>query len=147
MVFSPQSHEEHKVAQSSSPGRGEWERENPVSRVVVDCAFRVHKTLGAGLLESAYQECMQKELSKRNIAYKAEFEMPIFYDGERLNTPYRVDFLVDDCVIVELKSVERILPVHEAQALTYLKLSSLRMALLINFNVPLIKDGIRRLVL
>lgn len=90
---------------------------------------------------------MQKELSKRRIAYKAEFEMPIFYDGERLKTPYRVDLLVDDCVIVELKNVERILPVHEAQALTYLKLSSLRMALLINFNVPLIKDGIRRLVL
>lgn len=123
-----------------------FDRENPVARQIVDCAFKVHKTLGPGLLESAYQECMQKEFAKRGIACKVEHEIPLFYEGDRLNTPYRVDFLVADCVIVELKSVEKILPVHEAQALTYLKLSSLRMALLINFSAPLIKEGIRRLV-
>ena len=147
MNTSPQSHKEHEGSQSFSAETAMFERENPVSRQIVDCAFKVHKTLGPGLLESAYQECMQKEFIKRGVTYKAEHEMPLFYEGDRLKTPYRVDFLVADCIIVELKSVEKILPVHEAQALTYLKLSSLRLALLINFSAPLIKDGIRRLVL
>ena len=147
MNFSPQSHEVHKGTQSSSAEEMIFEKENPLSRQIVDCAFKIHKALGPGLLESVYHECMQKEFQKKEIAFKAEFEIPLFYEGDRLKTPYRVDFLVSDCIIVELKSVEKILPVHEAQTLTYLMLSSLCMALLINFSAPLIKDGIRRFVL
>lgn len=146
-VFSPQRHEEHKGAQRTLRPGAIPERENNVSKVIVDCAFKIHKTLGPGLLESAYQECMIKEFGKRGLSFKSEFEAPLFYEGDRLKTPYRVDFLVEDSVIVELKSVEKLLPIHEAQALTYLKLSGLRLCLLINFSVPLIKDGIRRLVL
>lgn len=146
MSISPQRHEDHKVTQSNFKKRSNLEKENAVSKIIVDCAFKIHSSIGAGLLESAYQECMVKEFKKRNVDFKKEYQMPIHYDGEELNTPYRVDFLVEDCVIVELKAVEKILPIHQAQALTYLKLSNNKLALLINFNVPLIKDGIRRLV-
>jgi GxxExxY protein len=146
MVFSPQSHEGHRVTQSVSRLMPVSERENAAAKVVVDCAFKIHKSLGPGLLESAYQECMVKELEKRGVQFRAEYEAPLFYEGDRLKTPYRVDLLVDDSLIVELKSVEKILPIHEAQTLTYLRLSGLRLGLLINFSVPLIKDGIRRLI-
>ncbi len=141
MSSSPQSLKERKVSQSN------FDKENPVSKIIVDCAFKIHKAIGAGLLESAYQECMIKEFKKREVNFKQEYKMPIYYDGKVLNTQYRVDFLVEDCVIVELKAVERILPIHQAQALTYLKLSNHKLALLVNFNVPLIKDGIKRLVI
>ena len=144
MNFSPQSHQDHKDTQSSIV---KFEKENPTSKVIVDCAFKVHKTIGAGLLESAYEECMEKEFIKRGVSYKRQYEMPVYYDGDRLQTPYRVDFLVEDCVIVELKAVEKLLAIHQAQTLTYLKLSKLNLALLINFNTPLIKDGIKRLVI
>jgi GxxExxY protein len=137
----PQSHKGHEESQ-----RG-FEKENPVSKLIVDCAFKVHSTIGPGLMESAYHECMLKEFIKRGVPFKSEYQMPIWYDGECLNTPYRIDFLVDEAVILELKSVEKILPVHEAQTLTYLKLSKYKMALLINFSSPLIKDGIKRFVL
>ena len=98
-------------------------------------------------MESAYQECMEKEFIKRGMSFKKEYQMPVWYEEERLQTPYRVDFLVEDCIIVELKAVEKIMPVHQAQILTYLKLSDYKMALLINFSSPLIKDGIKRFVL
>lgn len=78
-------------------------KENPVSKMIVDCAYKVHKSIGPGLLESAYHECMVKEFTKRNIPFRSEYQMPIWYDGEPLKTKYQVDFLVDDCVIVELK--------------------------------------------
>ncbi len=145
--YSPQRHEEHKESQSSFVSDQNLEKQNPISKIIVDCAFKVHSTIGPGLMESAYQECMMKELLRRNIPFKAEFQMPIWYEGELLNTPYRVDFLVDNCIIVELKSVERLLAIHEAQTLTYLKLSKHKMALLINFSTPLIKDGIKRFVI
>ena len=141
MSFSPQRLKDHEVTQSNLG------KENAISKMIVDCAFKIHTSIGAGLLESAYQECMAKEFKKRNISFKQEHQMPIYYDGEQLDTPYRVDFLVEDCVIVELKAVEKLLPIHQAQALTYLKLSGNKLALLINFNVPLIKDGIKRLVI
>lgn len=144
MPHSPQSNQAYKDTQSSVV---KFERENPISKTIVDCAFKVHKTIGPGLLESAYEECMEKEFIKRGVPYKRQFEMPIYYNDGRLKTPYRVDFLVDDCVIVELKAVDKLLPIHQAQALTYLKLSKLNLALLINFNTPLIKDGIKRLVI
>ena len=140
---SPQSHQEHKETQSFSEVSL---KENMVAKMIVDCAYKVYKALGAGLLESAYEECLEKEFLKRKVIFKKQYEYPLYYDGEKLNTPYRVDFLIDDCVIVELKSVEKILPIHEAQTLTYLKLSGLKLALLINFSSPLIKDGIRRFV-
>lgn len=145
--ISPPSREGHKKSQRSCDDGSFLVRENPVSKLIVDCAFKVHTAIGPGLMESVYQECMMKEFYKRSIAFKSEHHMPIWYDGDQLKTPYRVDFLVEDSVIVELKSVEKLLPIHEAQALTYLRLSKYRMALLINFSAPLIKDGIKRFVL
>ncbi len=147
MGISPQRLKDHKESQRKFSNVSSLERENPVSKVIVDCAFKVHTTLGPGLLESAYEECMEKEFIKRGIHYKRQYEMPIYYDGERLKTPYRVDFLVQDLVIVELKAVERLVPIHEAQTLTYLKLSNYHLALLINFSAPLIKNGIKRFVI
>lgn len=141
--LSPQSHQGHKETQSVSDIMFQ---ENNAAKVIVDCAFKIHKNLGAGLLESAYEECLEKEFLKRKVSFKKQHQYPLFYEGEKLNTPYRVDFLVDDCVVLELKSVEKILPIHEAQTLTYLKLSGLKLALLVNFSSPLIKDGIRRFV-
>lgn len=142
-VFSPQSHQEHEVAQSATPL---LLKENNAAKIVVDCAFKIHTSLGPGLLESAYEECMEKELQNRNVKFSRQNQYPLFYDGEKLQTPYRIDFLVDDCLIVELKSIEKILPIHEAQVLTYLKLSQLKLALLINFSSPLIKNGIKRFI-
>ena len=121
-------------------------KENEMAKTVVDACIKIHKALGPGLLESAYQEAMAVFFTKRNILLKKEFEWPVFFEGEKLNTRYRLDFLVGDCLIVELKSVEKILPVHEAQTITYLKLSPYKLALLVNFNMPLVKDGIRRFV-
>ena len=146
MDFSPQSLKGHEEAQSVFD-ISDLSRENPVSKQIVDCAFKVHTGIGPGLLESAYEECLEKEFIKRNISYKRQFEMPVYYDGDALKTPYRVDFLVEDCVIVELKAVEKLLPVHEAQILTYLRLSKMRLALLMNFSAPLIKNGIKRFVI
>ena len=146
-VLSPQSHEGHKEAQRHLQAFPALERENAISKEIIDCAYKIHTTLGAGLLESAYEECLEKEFGKRGISYKRQYQFPLFYEGDRLATPYRIDFLVEDCVIVELKSLEKILPIHEAQVLTYLKLSGLKLAMLINFSSPLIKNGIKRYVL
>jgi len=118
-----------------------------VARQVVDAVFAVHSTLGPGLLESVYETCLVHELVKRGVKAVRQVVLPIHYDGVRLDTGFRLDFLVEDCLVVELKAVESLLPVHEAQLLTYLKLSGHRLGLLINFNVPLIKDGIKRLAL
>jgi len=118
-----------------------------VARQVVDAAFAVHSALGPGLLESVYETCLVHELAKRGVKAARQVVLPIHYDGIRLDGGLRLDFLVEDCLVVELKAVEALLPVHEAQLLTYLKLSGHRLGLLINFNMPLIKDGIRRLAL
>jgi GxxExxY protein len=118
-----------------------------MARQVVDAAFAVHKTLGPGLLESVYEICLAHELGKRNLAIERQVALPVNYDGVRLDAGFRIDLVVNRCLIVELKTVEELLPIHQAQTLTYLKLSGKRLALLINFNVPLIKDGIRRIVL
>ena len=117
------------------------------ARQVVDAAFAVHKTLGPGLLESVYEICLAHELTKRNLAVERQVALPVDYDGVRLDAGFRLDLVVNHCLIVELKTVEELLPIHQAQTLTYLKLSGKRLALLINFNVPLIKDGIRRIIL
>ena len=113
---------------------------------IVDCAFQVHKELGPGLLESVYQVCMERELAKRKIPFMRQVFIPVIYKGEELDADFRIDLLVANEIVVELKSVEVMLPVHEAQLLTYLKLSEKHPGFLINFNVPLIKKGIKRML-
>ena len=112
---------------------------------VVDAAFSVHSKLGPGLLESVYETCLAHELSKRGIKTERQKRLPVGYDELHLDAGLRLDMLVGDSVVVELKAVEKVLPVHFSQLLTYLKLSGYRLGLLINFNSPLIKDGITRL--
>jgi GxxExxY protein len=109
-------------------------------------AIEVHRALGPGLLESAYEAAFCYELTSRKIPFVRQKDVPVVYKGIKIDCGYRIDVLADDRVIVELKAVEKLLPVHEAQLLTYLKLSHLSLGLLINFNVPVLKDGIRRLV-
>jgi GxxExxY protein len=123
------------------------EKTNWVAKQVVDAAFAVHSRLGAGLLESVYEACLVYELRKRRLPVLSQVKIPVVYDSIQLEVGFRIDLLVEQCVIVELKAVESIAPVHKAQLLTYLKLSGHRLGLLINFNVPLIKDGIQRLIL
>jgi GxxExxY protein len=118
-----------------------------VAAAVMDAAFQVHRTLGPGLLESVYEVCLCHELSKRHIAFQRQATLPVVYDGMRLDTGLRLDLLVADAVVVELKAVEKMSPLYEAQLLTYLRLAGKRLGLLINFNVPLLKDGFRRIVL
>jgi len=115
-----------------------------VAEHIVDAAFRVHSALGPGLLESVYEICLVHELRKRGLNVCQQLALPVVYDGLRLDAGLRVDLLIEGCVVVELKMVDRILPVHQAQLLTYLKLTGHRVGLLINFNVPVIKDGIKR---
>ncbi len=117
-----------------------------VAKVVVDAAFRVHRALGPGLLESVYEECLVHEVCKRGLTVQRQVSLPVIYDGVRLDAGLRLDLLVNQCLVV-LKAVEGLLPLHTAQLLTYLKLSGHRLGLLINFNVPVIKDGIRRVIL
>ena len=113
---------------------------------IVDCAIKVHQVLGPGLLESAYQHCLAHELRKRNRRALTEVTLPIVYDGETIDAGYRIDVLVDDLVIVENKAVENLLPIHEAQLITYLKLKNLHLGFLLNWNVKLMKHGIKRVV-
>ena len=118
-----------------------------IARQVVDAAFAVHVALGPGLLESVYEQCLAYELETRNLRVARQVALPVQYREIRLDAGFRIDLIVNDLVIVEIKAIEKTLPIHEAQLLTYLKLSALRLGLLINFNVPKIKDGIRRLAL
>jgi len=113
---------------------------------VVDAAIKVHKALGPGLLESAYQHCHAYELRQRGRKVQTEVVLPVVYADQKIDTGYRIDSLVDDLVIVENKTVERFLPIHQAQLLTYLKLSGCKIGFLLNWNVKLMKDGIRRVV-
>lgn len=118
-----------------------------VASVVVDATLKVHRALGPGLLETVYEVCLAYELASRGLKVVRQLKVPIFYDGVELDAELRLDLLVEDCVVVEIKSVERMIPLFDAQALTYLRLTRLRLCLLINFNVALIKDGIKRIVL
>jgi len=121
--------------------------ENELSYAIIGACLEVHKVLGPGLLENTYQECLARELSLRGIPFEKEKPLPVEYKEVRVDCGYRLDFLVDGSVVVELKSIEAILPVHEAQVLTYLKLTGCKLGLLVNFNVAVLKEGIRRLVL
>ncbi len=118
-----------------------------VAKDVVDAAFKVHVALGPGLLESAYERCLLFELERRGHIVQRQLELPIRYDGCVLDAGYRLDLLVDDVVIVEVKSLDALAPIHQSQLLTYLKLSGRRLGFLMNFNVRLLKDGIRRVAL
>ena len=119
---------------------------NQVSGGVVNAAMKVHSALGPGLLESAYKSCILHELRKRRLNVVSEVPMPVFYDGMKMDVGYRADLIVEDMVLVELKAVDVLAPIHEAQLLCYLKLSGRKVGLLINFNVVHLKDGIKRMV-
>jgi GxxExxY protein len=117
-----------------------------VARQIVDAAIKVHRALGPGLLESAYQKCLAYELRKRGLRVECEVLQPVIYEDVRIDAGYRIDMLVEDCVIIENKTVEKLLPIHQAQLLTYLKLRDCRLGFLLNWNVPLMKQGIKRMV-
>jgi GxxExxY protein len=119
---------------------------DPLTRRIIGCAIAVHRVLGPGLLESVYRECLCYELSKAGIACRREVALPIVYGDVRLECGYRLDIVVENRVILELKTVEELHPIHEAQLLTYLRLSGMRTGLLINFNVRVLTNGIKRLV-
>lgn len=120
--------------------------ENEISRFVVDAAFQIHKSLGPGLLESVYEEVMWYELTERGLQLKRQQGIPVFYNNIKMDIGFRADIIIENKVIIELKSLETIAPVHQKQLLTYLRLTNMKLGLLINFNVNLIKDGIQRIV-
>ncbi len=117
-----------------------------LSRTLVDSAFKVHQTLGPGLLESVYEDCLCVELEQRGIGYEVQAPVPLVYEGVRIEAGLRLDLVVEKSIILEIKAVEKLLPIHKSQLLTYLKLSDLRLGLLINFNVAMFKEGVRRVI-
>jgi GxxExxY protein len=118
-----------------------------LSNRVIGCAIEVHRFLGPGLLESTYEQCLARELTLAGIGFKVQWPLPVEYKGTRLDCGYRVDVLVEDRLIVELKAVEQVLGIHQAQLLTYMKLAGIPVGLLINFNVAALRDGLQRFVL
>ena len=123
------------------------EKTEQIFKGILDAAFKVHKNLGPGLLESAYEACLAHEIRKAGLKVECQKALPLVYDSLKLEVGYRIDMLIEDSVIIELKSVEALNDVHLAQILTYLKLSEKRLGLLVNFNVSLLKKGIKRVVL
>lgn len=126
--------------------RKNTKRSDELSNIIIGAAIEVHKVLGPGLLESTYEECLCHELNLRGISFESQKALPIVYKNVKLDCGYRLDLLVENLVIVELKSIEKIEPIHEAQILTYLRLTDLWLGLIINFNVPILKEGIMRKV-
>jgi GxxExxY protein len=120
---------------------------NSITEAIIGAAIEVHRELGPGLLESTYEECLAHELTLRQIPFERQKAIPVIYKGASLECGFRVDLLVANAVVVELKAIESLTPVHDAQVITYLKLTGCKVGLLINFNVTLLKKGIRRLVL
>ena len=133
-------HEDHQEARAISPGL------ESIGRQVVDAAIKVHRVLGPGLLESAYEQCLSHELSLRALRVRRQVVLPVVYEGLRLDAGYRLDMVVDDAVVVEIKAVEALSRLHEAQILTYLRLSGLRLGFLLNFNAVQMRHGLRRFV-
>jgi len=127
-------------------GDAETQRDS-LSEQIIGLAIEVHRALGPGLLESAYEACLCHELGKHDIPFKRQVPLPVTYKGVQLECGYRLDLTVSDEMVIELKAVDKILPVHQAQLLTYLRLSGFHTGLILNFNVPVLKDGIKRLVL
>jgi GxxExxY protein len=122
------------------------ERLNRITETVIGAAIKVHRALGPGLLESAYEACLAFELTQQGLKVERQKELPVVYREIRLDCGYRLDLLVEGCVIVEIKAVDSLAPIHEAQLLSYLKLSGCKVGLLINFNVTVLKNGVRRVV-
>lgn len=120
--------------------------ENELSKIVFECGLQVHKALGPGLLESAYEQCLLYEFKKRNISIENQKALPLIYEDVKMDAGYRVDFLIENKLIVEVKSVEGLNDIHLAQVLTYLKLSNCKLGLLMNFNTVLFKNGVRRII-
>lgn len=130
----------------ASPVRSHTLPVNEITGVIVNSAMKVHSLLGPGLLESAYQACLAYELRNRNFEVATEVALPVIYEGQKLEVGYRIDLVVEGRVVVEVKSVEAIHPIHQAQLLSYMRLSEIRVGLLINFNVLRLRDGIKRMV-
>ncbi len=122
----------------------EYEKLTQLNKKVIGAAIDVHRELGPGLLESVYEDCFKYELEKQDISFKSQVEVPLIYKGMEIGKTFRLDLLVEDTLIVELKAVEELKQVHEVQLLTYLRLTDKPLGLLINFNVPVLKDGIKR---
>lgn len=120
---------------------------NELTQKIIGAAIEVHRSLGPGLLESAYEECVARELSSRKIGFERQKQVPLLYKGSTLDCSYRLDFLIEQLVVVEIKAIELILPIHAAQLLTYMRLGRWKIGLLINFHVPVLKQGIQRFVL
>jgi GxxExxY protein len=141
----------HEGTKGTKNGKMGFEKIEPElersATAVVDATYKIHKHFGPGLLENAYEACLVRELLKRDLKVERQVEVPLMYEGEKVEVGFRIDLLVQDCLIVELKATESLLPIHEAQIITYLKITNRRLGLLINFNVPLIKNGIKRVVL
>ena len=122
------------------------EQRDPVTQELIGAAIEVHRIMGPGLLESVYQRCLERELKLRGMSFMSQARLPVVYKGETLGDDLVMDFYLPSVLVVELKAVEKLIAIHEAQLLTYLRLSQTHVGLLINFNVPLLKDGIKRLV-
>jgi GxxExxY protein len=143
----------HNLKGRCAPDGGEWAmsyipttEEDRIAAAIVDAGYQVHKELGPGLLESAYEECLAFELAERGLSVRRQVAMPITYKSIQLDAGYRIDLIVQSLVVVEIKAIEQIQRVHQAQLMTYLKLSGCRIGFLMNFTVPLFKNGIRRVV-
>lgn len=121
------------------------QRHNEITEQIIGAAIEVHRALGPGLLESAYEECLAHELELRGLNFQRQVSLPVVYKSVRLDCGYCMDILVDNLIIVELKTVEKLLPIHDAQLLTYLKITGKKLGLLLNFNVPILKEGIKRI--
>ena len=134
------------TAEDAEPPHSTTMQPNVASGEVVDAAIKVHSALGPGLLEGAYHACLVHELRKRGLKVRSQVLMPVMYDGIRVNVGYRIDILVENCVVIELKAVAKLLSIHDAQLLSYLKLSGHRIGLLLNFHVLRMKDGIKRIM-
>lgn len=130
----------------ASPARSHTYRINDITGAIVNSAMKVHSLLGPGLLESAYQACLAHELRSRGFAVATEVPLPVVYEGKKLEVGYRIDLVVENRVVIEVKSVEAIHPIHQAQLLSYTRLSGIAVGLLINFNVVRLRDGIKRMV-
>jgi GxxExxY protein len=118
-----------------------------ITETILNAAIEVHKQLGPGLLESAYEACLCYELSQKNLGFETQVSLPVEYKEVKLDCGYRIDIVVEKCVLLELKAVEELLPIHEAQLMTYLRLSKIKVGFLINFNVPKLMQGVKRRVL
>ena len=121
-------------------------KENEISKSIMDACYRIHKELGPGLFESVYETILEYELKKTGLVVKRQYPIPVYWDNQKMELGFRADIIVNDLVLIEIKSVEALAPVHKKQVITYLKLTDLKLGLLVNFNSELIKDGVKRLV-